>query len=139
MGQVIREIKRLNLPNVHLIEDPLAAEAYQALLGTADLVLLPYDAATYGARTSGPFVEAICAGKPVVIPDNSWMSAQLGSSRAGVTFTSGNAQDFARAVLAALRSHAELQQAAMALGAEFRRFHNPASFFRQLLPDRRQG
>ncbi len=133
MGEVIAELDELKLPNVHLLKAPLGADAYQALLQSADLVLLPYDAATYQARTSGPFVEAICANKPVVVPRDSWMSAQLGDSRAGVTFASGNAADLARAVVAALKNISLHTAAAVELGGEFRSYHNPQNFVAQLI------
>jgi glycosyltransferase involved in cell wall biosynthesis len=134
MCLVIRELKQLPAPNLQLVESSLSSESYRALLESADLVLLPYDAVTYRSRTSGPFVEAICAGKPVVIPRDSWMSAQLGESRAGVTFQSGNAADLERAlrgVLGALPDHA---RSAGELGDKFRAYHNPRSFFAHLSP-----
>jgi glycosyltransferase involved in cell wall biosynthesis len=133
MRPVIRTLADMDPRRVHLLEGPLTQEEYQALLGSADLVLLPYDAVTYQDRTSGPFVEAICAGKPVVIPAGSWMSGLLGQSAAGVTFRSGQAQDFSRAVLSILADLPQRTAAAEALGRQFREFHNPANFLRELL------
>ncbi len=133
MGQVIEELARLKPPNVHLVRSSLSPDAYQALLGSADLVLLPYDAATYRARTSGPFVEAICADKPVVVPAKSWMSAQLGDSQAGATFVSGNVQDLSRAVTAALTNLPCHAMAAQKLGDQFRQYHEPRNFVHSLM------
>ncbi len=135
MGLVIEELARLKRPNVHLVRSSLSPDAYQALLSSADLVLLPYDAATYRARTSGPFVEAICADKPVVVPAKSWMSAQLGDSQAGVTFASGNVQELARAVMGALANLLAHTKAAESLGERFRRYHNPRNFILHLMGD----
>ena len=134
MGLVIEELGNLQAPNLRLTPSSLSPAAYRTLLESADLVLLPYDAATYCSRTSGPFVEALCADKPVVIPRDSWMSAQLGESRAGVTFRSGDGDDLARAlrgILGALPDHA---RSAAALGRQFRAYHNPQSFLAQLSP-----
>jgi glycosyltransferase involved in cell wall biosynthesis len=133
MRPVINALATLKPAQVHLIEGPLSQEAYHALLVSADLVLLPYDAVTYHARTSGPFVEAICAGKPVVIPGNSWMSRELGASGAGTTFVSGQAQDFARAVRAALDNLPHHAGAAQELGRKYREFHNPTGFLKSLV------
>lgn len=133
MAPAIDELIKLNLPNVHLIRNALSANSYRALLESADLVVLPYDALTYRARTSGPFVEAICADKPVVVPKQSWMSAQLGESQAGETFLSGNAQDFVRAVMAALANMSVHAEAAKDLGKRFREYHNPTTFIKQLM------
>jgi glycosyltransferase involved in cell wall biosynthesis len=135
MARVIEALAQANLPDVHLIKRSLSSDEYHLLLTSADLVLLPYDVATYRARTSGPFVEAICADKPVVIPGESWMSRQLGASGAGVVFHSGNAADLARAVQAALANLAQHQIAAAELGRQFRAYHNPRTFLERLMPD----
>jgi glycosyltransferase involved in cell wall biosynthesis len=132
MGAVVEELLQLKAANLHLVTTSLSASAYQHLLGTADLVLLPYDALTYRARTSGPFVEAICAGKPVVVPKQSWMSLQLGDSGAGRTFISGNAGDLVAAVQGAIQNHAVHLAAAETLSKRFREYHNAENFIRQL-------
>jgi glycosyltransferase involved in cell wall biosynthesis len=136
MALVIEELVGMKLPQLHLVRSPLSPDAYHALLDSADLVLIPYDAATYRSRTSGPFVEAICAGKPVVVPRDSWMSAQLGSSRAGATFKSGIAVDFERAVIGVLAALPDHAAAAAEMGRQFRAFHNPSSFLSHLLTGR---
>jgi glycosyltransferase involved in cell wall biosynthesis len=132
MAAVIEELDRLNLPQVRLIRTTLDPISYQALLHSADLVLIPHDAVTYHSRTSGTFVEAICADKPVVAPGNSWMSDQLKGGRAGAIFISGNAADFARAVQGAVNDIAIHRQAAAELGRNFREYHNPQNFLQQL-------
>jgi glycosyltransferase involved in cell wall biosynthesis len=135
MGLVIGELERLQAPNLHLIQSSLSPDAYRALLESADLVLLPYDAATYRSRTSGPFVEAICAGKPVVIPRDSWMSAQLEGSRAGVTFKSGSGPDLEQALRSALAALPDHARAAGELSRRFSAYHNPRSFVAHLCPE----
>ncbi|NGX53929.1 MAG: hypothetical protein K1000chlam4_00650 [Chlamydiae bacterium] len=42
-----------------------------------DVVLLPYDPKIYACGTSGIFVEAICAGKMVLVKDKSWLAYEL--------------------------------------------------------------
>ncbi|ATC65877.1 hypothetical protein CMV30_19055 [Nibricoccus aquaticus] len=133
MGTVIEELSGVKARNLSLVKSSLSAAAYRHLLATADLVLLPYDSITYRSRTSGPFVEAICAGKPVVAPAQSWMSIQLGTSGAGKTFSSGNVGDFVAAVLAVLQNHATYATAAQELGCKYREYHNPENFVRQLV------
>ena len=133
MGMVIEEMSKTKARNLQLVTSSLGAEAYHYLLASADLVLLPYDALTYRSRTSGPFVEAICSGKPVVVPAQSWMSTQLGNSGAGKTFVSGNATDLVNAVLAVLQDPARYAKAAEEFGRTFREYHNPANFVRELL------
>jgi glycosyltransferase involved in cell wall biosynthesis len=133
MNPAIDEMLRAKQPNVHLVQSSLTADAYQALLQSADVVLLPYDALTYRARTSGPFVEAICANKPVVVPADSWMSLQLAKSDAGTSFTSGNVQSLVQAVRSVLGNYQRHAAAAGQLGTQFREYHNPRTFVQRLM------
>jgi hypothetical protein len=55
----------------------LSQEAYFNVLHEADIVLLPYDAYKYKRRTSGPFVEAIMAGKLPLVTRGSWLAHEL--------------------------------------------------------------
>lgn len=132
MNRPIEELSSAHPTNLTLLRSSLSQETYDAVLESADLVLLPYDALTYASRTSGPFVEAICAGKPVIVPRNSWMSQQLGGSQAGLTFVSGNADDLIRTLAAALQNLPQLQQAATEFGQAYRDFHNATNFCRSL-------
>ncbi|MBI5381628.1 MAG: glycosyltransferase [Opitutae bacterium] len=133
MNQYIDELARHKFSHLHLLRGSLKTDDYHALLTSADIVLIPYDTHTYRARTSGSFVEAICADKPVIVPRNSWMSAQLGESGAGVTFVSGNTQDFVRAVQTVVADLPRYAAAAAALGQKFRAYHNPANFLQRLM------
>lgn len=62
---------------VNLVEGPLESEQYTALINEADILLVPYDADNYYARSSGIFAEALAAGIPVVATDKSWMSQEM--------------------------------------------------------------
>jgi len=55
----------------------LKREEYVAQLAKSDIILLPYDPVAYYARTSGLFVEAICAGKVVFTREGSWLAHEL--------------------------------------------------------------
>jgi hypothetical protein len=56
---------------------PLSPEAYYQLVCAADVVLFPYDRVRYRACSSGTLAEAIAAGHPVVVPEGTWLSAQM--------------------------------------------------------------
>ena len=62
---------------VVLVPDVLPRIDYVTWMRAADIILLPYDSALFRARTSGIFVEAVVAGKIVVISDDTWMARQL--------------------------------------------------------------
>ena len=49
------------------LNNDLTQQEYGSWLLSCDFVLLPYLAHEYAERTSGPFVEAIVAGKPPLI------------------------------------------------------------------------
>ena len=50
--------------------------AFQALVHSADIVLLPYDSDLYRRRSSGILVQALAAGCPVIVPAQSWLAGQ---------------------------------------------------------------
>ncbi|MBE7539352.1 MAG: glycosyltransferase family 4 protein [Opitutaceae bacterium] len=53
--------------SVRLVEGALSADDYFALLGEADILLLPYAPTFYGHGSSGVFTEAASAGKVIVV------------------------------------------------------------------------
>lgn len=64
-------------PGVHMLGEALDTDAYGALLGSADLVLTPYDPIAYQVRSSGVMSEALAAGAPVLVTAGSWMASQI--------------------------------------------------------------
>lgn len=68
------------------VDGPLSPEEYYELVAEADIVLLPYDKLRYRSASSGTFTEAFAAGKPCVVPCNTWMSSMLPPG-AGEVFT----------------------------------------------------
>ncbi|MDJ0843117.1 glycosyltransferase [Crocosphaera sp.] len=67
---------------VTLIRQAMSADDYYQILAEADALILPYDPNSYRFRTSGVLTEALAAGKPVIVPQNSWLGKQVDSSRA---------------------------------------------------------
>lgn len=72
------------MPNVELTFQPLDEDAYYTLLAEADIVIIPYEANAYRARSSGVLVQARAAGKPIVTTAQSWMASQVGPDHAVV-------------------------------------------------------
>lgn len=110
---------------VDVLSEPLHDDEYALYLGESHLVLLPYDADRYVARTSGILAEAIHAGVPVVAPEGTWLSEQLRRHGAGVTFDSRQAGSFEEAVDRAVARLPELLVRAAERRASFVAFHNP--------------
>lgn len=67
---------RVNL-DIHWVSSRLSREEYLRTLMSVDALLSPYDPVLFASRTSGPFVEAICAGKLVFVRDGSWLAREL--------------------------------------------------------------
>lgn len=77
---ILRAIEQLRLStprHVELIEEALDSKAYLELLSSCDAVLVLYDQENYAARSSGVFVEALCAHRPVVVTAGTSMAALL--------------------------------------------------------------
>jgi hypothetical protein len=55
----------------------LTRQEYLQQLNNVDILLLPYDSEIYRERTSGVFVEAICAGKIPFVTQGTWMATEL--------------------------------------------------------------
>lgn len=121
MARCIRELQRYPGDQVALIGSPLSMPAFQELLFSADIVLLPYRTECYRRRSSGILVQAGVAGKPTVVPANSWLATE---APAGTTVTFGNGKDFANAVWEALEGYPQLARAAAAAAPAMRQRHS---------------
>jgi glycosyltransferase involved in cell wall biosynthesis len=113
-------------PNVELLLDPLDDHAYCGRMAESHLVLLPYHAERYVARTSGIHAEAIHAGVPVIVPDGTWMAEQIRRGHgAGLAYDPCQADGFVRAVERAIDRLPSLLATAHARRGSFMSFHNP--------------
>lgn len=63
--------------NLKLIKNHLTREEYQNWLQLSTIILLPYNAPAYQARTSGIFTESIMAGKIPLVTHDTWMAHEL--------------------------------------------------------------
>ncbi|HEY2132440.1 MAG TPA: glycosyltransferase, partial [Acetobacteraceae bacterium] len=105
-------------------------------LHEADLVLLPYWRSIYTARTSGVFMEALAAGKPVIATRDSWMSDQLATQGAGVLCDDCNAADLARAIRQAALELVQLTAKARGSRGSWLAKHNPRALVQAIAASR---
>jgi len=123
--------RRLRTSNhVILIEEPLSTEDYARQLATADIILLPYDREAYRERSSGILIQALAAGKPVVVPDQSWLSD---TTPANTAAHFGADADFGRAAIEAVQRIDILSKTTRAGAQEWRRKHSPLALVETLL------
>lgn len=121
---------------VRLHDRALPPERYYRLLAECDAVLIPYDPECYKRRSSGIFAEALAAGKPVVIPEGTSMSAALPPD-CGVTYSSESG--FVAACFEAMERRKELAAGAAEFRARWRSRHSPELLVRALLETAEKG
>jgi glycosyltransferase involved in cell wall biosynthesis len=114
---------------IKLIDHPISPDDYYQLLASADIVVLPYNPQNY-QRTSGVLTEALAAGKPVVVPDGSWLAQQVDETRASIY---RDPQDLPQAVIRLLENLPTFTQAAQQFSIQWRSRQSPDYFLDCLL------
>nr|WP_245185383.1 glycosyltransferase [Falsiroseomonas frigidaquae] len=120
-------------PRVTLISEPLEPEAYQALLHSADAVLVPYHHNVYEARTSGVFLEAAAAGKVVIATASTWMADLAEAQDHGLLVKDRSARDLERCLQRLADDFPALSAKAQAAAGPLRAVHNPANLLDHVL------
>jgi hypothetical protein len=116
-------------PNVAVLREALPLPEYEAALGRADLVLLPYEVIPYRQRTSGVFGEAVAFGKPVVVTAGTWMAEQVAAGRAAGTIADdGQPESYAHAIARCVANLDEHRRAAAAASDAWRRTGSLTAF-----------
>jgi hypothetical protein len=119
---------------LHLHPGTLEPAAYAALLSSADVILCPYAPARYVLRVSGVFIDALAYGKPVVVPDGSWMTEQLAAGHgAGISFAEFTVPSISRAVVTALDQRETLTRSAAAHQSRWRARHHVQAALTEIL------
>jgi glycosyltransferase involved in cell wall biosynthesis len=128
------KLKNYSEDHVRLVglEAPLAPDRYYQLVSEADLLLCPYHAGTYRARSSGTLTEAIAAGIPTVVPRGTWLARQQPPG-SGETFDDRGS--FIKAVLEICDRYASFQQGAVAGRRAWLARHSPERLIRALIGD----
>ncbi len=114
---------------IKLIDHPMQPDDYYQLLASADIVVLPYNPQNY-QRTSGVLTEALAAGKPVVVPNGSWLAQQVDESRASIY---RDPQDLPQAVIRLLENLPTFTQSAKSFSIHWRSRQSPDYFLDCLL------
>ncbi|MBD3391257.1 MAG: methyltransferase domain-containing protein [Chitinivibrionales bacterium] len=73
-------------------------DKFDSFLESCDVILIPHLRIEYPVQTSGMFIDALCRGKIVVVPEDTWMADQLATYGSGATFASPDFASFYRAV-----------------------------------------
>jgi glycosyltransferase involved in cell wall biosynthesis len=92
----------------------------------------------YRSRTSGIFVEALAAGKPVIVTDDTWMSDQLQRYGAGLTFRDQDANGLAGRVRELTANYEHFRAAAERSSRQWAGIHNPERLY-DIIQSAREG
>jgi glycosyltransferase involved in cell wall biosynthesis len=122
MFEARQRLQHFPSETVRLLTEPMPPAEYYRHLGEADVVIIPCLADRYAARSSGILAEALAAGKPVIVPANTWMAAQIDPSR-GRTYK--DLCGLPQAVTEILDDYDSFQRAARDYAAVWRQRHSP--------------
>ncbi len=117
---------------VKIIKETMNTEEYYQLLASADLVIIPYDINSYKYRTSGVLTESLAAGKPVIVPANSWLATQIDKTRAGIY---QQPKDIGKTIIKVINNLDEYQKNAQKFSLNWRRKHSPDNLINCLLSE----
>lgn len=116
-GDIAETMAALRLdanPFVELLPLEMDAADYFRNLARSTLVLLAYEAQPYQFLTSGVFTEAASMGKPVIVPDSTWMAEKIADGY-GVGMPFADHSTMSDVILNALRLRRQLTSAARQL------------------------
>jgi hypothetical protein len=85
LGETLARLEKISRQSdrCRLIDGALSATNFYELMCQSGIVLLPYSAARYSWRGSNIFSEALAAGIPTVVPDNTWMAEMISTYDSG--------------------------------------------------------
>ena len=105
-------------------------EEHRDFLNSVDLLLIPHDNGQYPVQTSGTLVEALSLGKPVVVPDNTWLGDVVNRYQSGVTYGMADYETFFRSVVRAVENYESLRQSARRSSEEVCAYHTAENLFK---------
>ncbi|WP_017293254.1 glycosyltransferase [Geminocystis herdmanii] len=114
---------------VKIIKNAMTTEEYYQLLMSADLLVIPYDNKSYRHRTSGVLTESLAAGKPVIVPANTWLASQIDDTR-GEVYT--YPQEISQKIIKVINNIEEYQKNAQAFSLNWCKKHSPDSLMNRL-------
>ncbi|MGK7881570.1 MAG: glycosyltransferase, partial [Crocosphaera sp.] len=126
-------LERYPESKVKLIKNAMSADDYYQILAEADVLILPYDSNSYRFRTSGVLTEALAAGKPVIVPENSWLGKQVDSSRASLY---QNPEEIPQKVIEVIENLPQFSDSAKRFSQGWLEQNSPDNLVKTLLSDK---
>lgn len=86
------------ISNVSWVPDNLSEQEYRMLLVSAEIIVIPYLAPQFSYRTSGIIVDAMYAGKPIIVMEDTWLAAEVRKYHCGLGVKYFSSHSFATAI-----------------------------------------
>jgi hypothetical protein len=122
-----------NNPHVEIIDRTIGPVEYEALLARSDVLLLPYRAAFYYARTSRVAIETVCQGIPLVYPAATWLEEVCTRYGAGTPFQDENVPSLKGAIRATVKNYHAIGEKAGTRSRAALEFFSVPTFRTQML------
>ncbi len=128
------EIGPVASARVHIHRGAMTQDEYQNTMKMAELVLLPYPPAGYTLQTSGVFSEAMAMGKVSIVPEGTWMAANVRKYGGGaVMFSEFEVDSIAAACLRALEHLPSLKRDMRYISSHWRENMGMKTFVQRIL------
>jgi glycosyltransferase involved in cell wall biosynthesis len=122
--QVLEKVK----DHCEIIEGILPEKRYTQLILEADAILIPYKKEEFYGRTSGVYVDAVLAGKPVVAAALTWMAQEVLKYNNGVIFPEDDTEAFHEALLKLYHNFSTYSQNTVTARKEWLKNNNGRAF-----------
>ncbi len=116
---------------LEVLVGPFDSDLYYGLILNSDIMLLPYIAKSYQARSSGIFTEALAAGIPTLYPKKSWMGDSGVSDSGSLGFES--IDDIPQALISLLSNYPKRQLRSEQYSGLWRSMHSASRLVENLL------
>lgn len=119
---------------IDVLPEFLPLQQYTDLFRETDILVLPYRSIHYKASTSGMFAEALAIGKIPIVPQNTWMGAELVRFKLErLTFRQEDPQDLAKVLSHVIENHLHYKEMMVNVRKTWQSQHNPEKFVDALL------
>lgn len=120
-------------PEVTVLTESLSTESYFDLLGSADLVVLPYNPRSYENRGSGVFYESTRLGIPAVVPLGCRFASDAIKERRAIAIEVHTAASLSKAISIAIDDLSVLRMNAGSYAAKISKVFSSSEFVAELL------
>lgn len=118
---------------IHTYENALTEGEYASILERCQVVLAPYHAEVYEARTSGVLVEAIASAKIAIVTERTWLATELQEHGTGILVKNKSPECIAAALLHVQKNLQQLSENALVKANAYRQKHGGHNFLSCLL------